>query len=529
VCLAALTLGTCAYSAIAQDKQDPAGSGKKTKLRFTVSKETTYVTEPLDKDGYVDYIAALNERLRKGVTPDTNAVALLCQTLGPRPEGGKLPPEFYQWLGIPEPPEQGDYYVSRYRFMKDRLGFDQQQQFDEVNDQVDVAHRRPWTAKHYPHVAGWLKANDKPLAAVHQAVQRSHYYSPLVPARGGNSPPSLIGALIPHVQQCRDLGSALAARGTLRAGEGRYDEAWQDLLDCHRLARHLAHGGCLIEHLVGYALEAIACEADLVLLDRTKLDAKKVMTYLDDLQKLPPMPPLANAVDLCERFAYLETVMIVNRHGLKYLGSLEGDLGGKGLPPAFKQLEDAIDWDPALRAANKWYDRLVAGMRVKDRAEREKQLAQVVKELKDVKAALGNTDDMVKAFAGPGASPQTRGKLMGDILISLMVPGVERVQQASDRAEQLQRNNRVAFALAAYQRDNGKYPAKLADLTPKYLASVPEDLFTGKALVYRPAADGYLLYSFGVNGQDDQGRYYRDDPPGDDPRVRMPLPPWPVK
>src|SRR5439155_24007823 len=124
--------------------------------------------------------------------------------------------------------------------------------------------------------------------------------------RKDERPASVCGAsLLPHAPQCGDLAAALAVRATLRAGEGRYDEAWQDLLACHRLARHLAHGASLVEHLVGIAVETIACDADLVLLDRTKRDAKALQGYLTDLQKLPPMPPLAGAVDLCERFGFL--------------------------------------------------------------------------------------------------------------------------------------------------------------------------------------------------------------------------------
>ena len=53
---------------------------------------------------------------------------------------------------------------------------------------------------------------------------------------------------------------------------------------------------------------------------------------------------------------------------------------------------------------------------------------------------------------------------------------------------------------------------------------MPDDLFSGKPLVYRPDDKGYLLYSVGVNGQDDGGRWMDDDPPGDDLRVRMPMP-----
>ena len=66
--------------------------------------------------------------------------------------------------------------------------------------------------------------------------------------------------------------------------------------------------------------------------------------------------------------------------------------------------------------------------------------------------------------------------------------------------------------------------AKLADLTPTYLNQVPKDLFTGNDLIYRPDANGFLLYSVGVNGRDDGGRSYTDQPEGDDIVVRIPQP-----
>src|SRR5262245_10829322 len=66
---------------------------------FTVSPETTYVTSPLDKHGYVDYVTALNERLSKGITPESNANVLIWKALGPHPEGATMPPEYFKWLG----------------------------------------------------------------------------------------------------------------------------------------------------------------------------------------------------------------------------------------------------------------------------------------------------------------------------------------------------------------------------------------------------------------------------------------------
>src|SRR5713101_3375645 len=69
---------------------------KKHRGTFTISKETTYVTGPLDKDGYIDYAAALNERLGKGVTPENNANVPIWKALGPHPEGATMPAEFFK-------------------------------------------------------------------------------------------------------------------------------------------------------------------------------------------------------------------------------------------------------------------------------------------------------------------------------------------------------------------------------------------------------------------------------------------------
>src|SRR6266404_6107901 len=80
--------------------------------KLPLGKETTYITEPLDKDGYLDYAAALNDRLGKGIRPEKNANVLIWKALGPRPEGGeRMPAEFFKRLRMVEPPEKGDYFI----------------------------------------------------------------------------------------------------------------------------------------------------------------------------------------------------------------------------------------------------------------------------------------------------------------------------------------------------------------------------------------------------------------------------------
>src|SRR5882724_7209102 len=92
-----LVLGILVTLAAADDNKE--ATPKKHRGTFTISKETTYVTGPLDKDGYIDYAAALNERLSKGVTPESNANVLIWKAIGPRPERREIFAEFFRQLG----------------------------------------------------------------------------------------------------------------------------------------------------------------------------------------------------------------------------------------------------------------------------------------------------------------------------------------------------------------------------------------------------------------------------------------------
>ncbi len=491
--------------------------------KFPLGKETTYITEPLDEEGYIDYQSGLNDRLGKGITREKNANVLIWKALGPRPEGGdRMPPEYFKRLEIEEPPERGDYFIGLGTYMKHNLKLDPSE-FEAGFDQQSRAAERPWAAKDYPHIAAWLEANEKPLAMVFEATKRPGYFNPLVSRRSKTAPGRLTDALLPSVQKCRELANALAARAMLRVGEGKGDEAWQDLLACHRLGRLIARGATLIESLVGIAINQIASNADLAYLERARLTARQAQDCLKDLKGLAPMPVFADKIDLGERFMFLDSTQLIRRQGLAALEGLAGGPGPKKIDPQAEKAMAGIDWEPALRSGNRWYDRMAAAGRIKDRAGREKQFDKIDQDLKEIRKDAAGNATLAKLLLGKDA-PKDTGKAISDILIGLLLPATRKVQSAFDRTEQVQLNLRLAFALAAYRSDNGNSPAKLEDLAPQYLATIPGDLFSGKALVYRLSEKGYLFYSVGVNGKDEEGRWFDDDPPGDDVGVRIPLP-----
>src|SRR5260370_13733878 len=188
-----------------------------------------------------------------------------------------------------------------------------------------------------------------------EATRRPEYYNPLTPDRAEHWAVGLIGALMPNMGKCRELGNALTCRAMLRVADGKVDEAWQDLLACHRLGRLIARGGSLIEVLVGIAINQIANEADVAFVDHAKLTSKQVLACLEDLRKLPPMPPLADKIDLGERFMSLDTVMLVARQGTASFGLPRGSRYEIPNPDQSetKLFTRTVNLDPALRTANR--------------------------------------------------------------------------------------------------------------------------------------------------------------------------------
>jgi hypothetical protein len=515
--LIAFTTITLAY--------DPPKPVKPVKPVFTMSRETTFITEPLDKDGYPDYETALNKHLKGTIKPEANACVRLWDAWGPTPEGGKpLHADYWKWLGREVPPEKGEYFIDAFKFFK-AAGRDE---FNDSDfDQHSQLSKAPWSEAAYRDYAAWLEAIEKPLAVTIEAVKRPHYYSPMTSRTRDNKPGMLLGVLLPHVQKAREIGDALVKRAMLRVGQEKYSEAWADIQACHRLGRHMAHGGTLIELLVGIALDAIACRADIAFLEHSKLDAKQIGQCLKDRSSLPPMPTALEKMKWAERFVMLDAVCHLRRNGIELLQSLteSGEIGIKdeALNKAFEQM----DWNVTFRVCTKWYDRTIEIMSESDRTKRSEMAAKMFNDLGQMKVNAMQEKNVIGKAIETGKVDYFVAKQIGQVVVSLMLPASEKVTFAYERSLQTLDNTRLAFALAAYHVDHKKYPNSLGDLAPKYLPTIPGDIFSGKALIYKLTDTGYVFYSVGTNEKDDGGRlltdeYQAGESRGDDIGVRMP-------
>ena len=500
--------------------------------RVTVSKATTRVTGPLTKKGYVDYAQEINQRLSVGVTAENNANVLLWKAMGPAPEQTELGPRILEAMKTEMLPKKGDYYLDLGTFCKQELKLNvTNPRWDKIFEQQGDGMFHPWSDQKYSALSAWLKYNEKPLAVVKEATMRPRYFSPLIikpDSEADDVDASLVAALLPSVQLTRSFARALACRAMLHLKHGRHEQAWGDILTCHRLGRLVAKGPTLVDTLVGIAICAIASEATVTYIEHSQPDSQASTRHARELAEMLPLPKMVDHIDLCERFIFLDLVQrLAASEGNKFelLHKLSGSSGSED-PLYWKMIKSAAngltDWDLVMKEGNTAYDQIVKGMRLEDPVARKAALDAFELSVEKRNKRLQNPLKMLARIGSAKSAADGLGSVMGDYIICLMMPALSNCQSAESRALQTNDNLVIALALSSYHSEHGKYPATLASLVPTHLKQLPIDRFSGNPLVYRPNGQGYIFYSVGQNKKDEQGRFYDDEPQGDDLRVQMP-------
>ena len=302
------------------------------------------------------------------------------------------------------------------------------------------------------------------------------------------------------------------------------DEAWEDLLACHRLARLAGQGPTLVE-AGGHCHGRDGLCRRPGLLQHARLTPAQIARMRADLDKLPPLPKMVDKINVAERFMYLDSVGMVARGRAQHVTGLTGGGKPKGM------FESLMDSTAGKRSTGTtccgWAIPGTIGLAdacgKPPRSERERRW----KRSTATSRSWRHRPRTGNRWACDAGQPAVRavGVDRPDVGLHAAAGDLRSAIKAEDRATMQFEVTRLAFALAAYRADHGGYPAKLADLAPQYVAKVPRDIFNDAELHYRLQGGGYLLYSVGVNGKDDGGKGYDDRKGGedwDDLAVRVP-------
>ncbi len=483
---------------------------------IVVSPETTYVTGPLDDEGRVDYLAALEQKYFADLPPEENAAREYVQAFAPGAElKGELRRTVFERLDLPVaggPPylENAHSFAGRHEDLFEqtrqrqvgeprqpssndeqagRFPQPEPDQSELVDHWQDVAQRRPWTSEVFPLLAAWLDDQQTPLAHIHAGAEQQRCYFPLV-SDASDEAGAMMWLSLYYMMPMRGAGRCLSTEAMQQLGNGDRESAWQNIRVMLVMARHTSEQPSLIGNLVGIAVSDMGLFTLADVLHFGEYTEEQLARMVAEFDQIGRLEPIAEEFRGGERLFSLD---MIARHaaGEQTLADFGADL--PKIP--------GVDPNVLLRQVNEHYDRMEALADQPPGDERDR-LAKITDEHFE---AIDNVAKNRRRWLAGVFSRQARSEIVADILCAMLLPAVQSVANADDRYQVRHNCARAAIALAQYRAAHGEYPERLAQLVPEFAEQPPQDLFTGQPLKYLRTKQGYQLYSVGPNRQDNGG------------------------
>ncbi len=389
--------------------------------KITISKETTRISGPLDADGFVDYVGAIDVLNEPGITDATDAgtvwraefvhgIPTEIERMGLDPaklptdrfRGGRSAEQDLAALLAGKLPEPADGFAKAF------------------GREWGVAYDRPWKKADAPVIAAWLDANANALTRIAEAGRRPHYRIFVNRKLHGVAGQPLMSLL-----KVRNAANAFHMRALRHVGEGNRAAAVDDVLSALRL-RRLAEGHTLIENLLGATVQGIALDVLPHLYADGALPEAERARLLAGFSALRPLPTPLDVIDRAERWAMLDVLTQVAKKRGDAPSMIE--VLGVSQDPALKWMDAAVpvlDFDEALREVNETYDLSVAAARTpggQGAALREKLSARLQAKPPAVVAA----PDLAERMAKDPAVRREASRAVGAWISTTAVPSTGR-------------------------------------------------------------------------------------------------------
>ncbi len=448
-----------------------------TKITLTIDPETTRVTGPMIDGKRIDYAHALNQKYRGDATPENNAVVLLVQAIGTQREGFPENLEFYEEMGISSPEHQEHCFG---RWVNGTIGDERLRQ----KEQWDRVFQQPWTVTDHEVLLEWIFDQQIPLELFCQAAERPNWYCPVAGYRQEKPIISLIEVPFFAGQIYREMTAALILRSFVHLQSDNPRAGWKDLLAVLKFSRLMSKSPFLIASFIAMSIESNCLRAIPIFLDQAQLKPDLLDQFWNEFKAVAPREGLSQIMDVSERYVMLSMIVNVFSQGdTRLLEPSDAEQLTTNTKSAM--ILRSINWDAGLRETNAFYDQIVAAVSCSDRKERRDKVKELTVKLK---ADSKSSPDEVYYFA------DARGRSLCRFLVGKLCPSFQKVVEYYDRMDQMLSMIDITFALAKYRADKGTYPQNLSELTPNYLASLPENfLVENKPLNYERLSEGYLL------------------------------------
>lgn len=328
---------------------------------------------------------------------------------------------------------------------------------------------------------------------------------------------STVSLATPHLNHWTNLADLIVADS--RVAKSKHDGArlTADLFALRGMARQF-RGPFLVEQFISLTMDRILCNriAEVLRESPELLDDAALVGLAHALSGVGG-ETASTVIDLTgERLTQrdlLQRMYTDDGHGDGYLTTegatiLRGfnsyEFDGRGNRPDIRQLliSNAISVTKTRAVVLAEFDRLMAVT--------ESQFARPLYEVMDeTKWANGQIEDRLIEIR---YSPMLYAKLFP---VLTLMPTVSYAQHSAELVLGMRDGIIVAIAAELYHRRHGGYPASIESFVPEFLPRVPMDRFDRFALRYRVIDGRPVVYSVGIDRDDDAGRACRNRGSGD--------------
>ena len=492
--------------------------------KLIISRATTYITSPLDKDGLPDYKLALQQYLMKGVTAENNAAVPAIEIAmqgyhaswdyGKWIDYRKLGAEQLGLLGVPMPgtkfPRTHSIRLFFKRHAPQRFAFPSEKSLVMVDTpryaialsvEEGYAEDFPWRSSQCFLLWAAMDRNKAAFAVMRRGLRLKRFY---LPSGDGPHPKWPLYYSLPIADVVEPIGRYLLFRATLDLGRGHPRQAWRGAVALYRLAtlvRQIPDAAGASRTLLNESL----C-VDRVLLGHLNSRTNLLTRAWQRVRAMPlPQPqPLTRPYLLAWRMRALQALCKVYRRA----GTLSGSRKHAGIkidPLDFSQLVNhpphSINWNWQFRRLNATFDRIRARLRAPIDSKRVKKLREWVNARTSAGIELNDRENNRRWPVGPMRYvPHELERLLSDKLSqnlryhnALILADSAYYDGMNYRLVRMVMLIKIGYALAMFRHDHGRYPTSLAKLAPEYFRHPPLDPKTGKPMVYRLKGDGYEL------------------------------------
>ena len=296
--------------------------------------------------------------------------------------------------------------------------------------------------------------------------------------------PEIVGSITPSLNGYKRFAQRLAFEIALKTYNGNVQGALDDCLVLQKFGSHLSGNGLLIEQLVGIAIEAMALDRTFTVLGKLDVDAETLRRTQEELANIYAKKELIINLDGEKVFWYEYVQQTFTDDGRGNGRMLKG-----GLPLAVG------DWKEGISGFVLGYpDRKEVMSKIERYFESAANLSETIPWELHGATSEGNKQNWAEIGTG-------------SFLLSIQGPAHRKVGELGWRLRQERVALIAVLGVLRYKKDRGRYPTGPDELVEGgYISQLPRDFYSDGPMQYKITDDGFMLYSVGLNFEDNDGR-----------------------